>query len=161
MLLSKYLYFVPSVFWRCIPFKGRYCFVDCIQQTGTQRKTWMHTLQCHSVTNCMLFFFFFPGRAARISGILVPRLGIEPGAMAVKVPSPNYWTAREFSINCTALQLYVAQSFRDNFVGFSMCNQGTIKKELSQYHDRGNGWYLSGGQVGSRWCGILPVSHTK
>ena len=29
-------------------------------------------------------------------GILVPWPGIEPGAPAVKVPSPNHWTAREF-----------------------------------------------------------------
>ena len=27
--------------------------------------------------------------------ILVPQPGIEPGATAVKAPSPNYWTARE------------------------------------------------------------------
>ena len=29
-------------------------------------------------------------------GILVPQPGIEPGAPAVRVLSPNHWTAREF-----------------------------------------------------------------
>ena len=29
-------------------------------------------------------------------GILVPWPGIEPGATAVKAPSPNHWTTREF-----------------------------------------------------------------
>ena len=28
-------------------------------------------------------------------GILVPQRGIEPGATAVKAPSPNHWTGRE------------------------------------------------------------------
>ena len=30
-------------------------------------------------------------------GILVPQPGMEPRPLAVKAPSPNYWTAREFS----------------------------------------------------------------
>ena len=29
-------------------------------------------------------------------GILVPEPGIEPGPTAVKAPSPNHWTAKEF-----------------------------------------------------------------
>ena len=29
--------------------------------------------------------------------ILAPQPGIEPGSKAVKVPSRNHWTAREFS----------------------------------------------------------------
>ena len=29
-------------------------------------------------------------------GILVPPPGIEPRPWAIKVPSPNYWTTREF-----------------------------------------------------------------
>ena len=32
-------------------------------------------------------------------GTLVPWLGIEPLPLAVDVPSPNHWTAREFSEN--------------------------------------------------------------
>ena len=49
MLLSKYLhiYSVPSIFWKHNPFKGRHYIVDSIQPAGTQRKTLMHTLQCH------------------------------------------------------------------------------------------------------------------
>ena len=39
-------------------------------------------------------FFFWPRRAA--FGMLVPQPGIKPGAPAVRVPSPNRWTAREF-----------------------------------------------------------------
>ena len=31
-------------------------------------------------------------------GILVPRPGVEPKTSAVKAPSPNHWTAREFPI---------------------------------------------------------------
>ena len=40
------------------------------------------------------FSFFWPSRVA--CGILVPRLGIEPGPSVVKAPSLNHWTAREF-----------------------------------------------------------------
>ena len=45
-----------------------------------------------------LSFFFQPHHAA--CGILVPRPGIEPGAPALRVPSPNHWTTREFSVVC-------------------------------------------------------------
>ena len=31
-------------------------------------------------------------------GILVPQPGIEPGPSAVKAPSPNHWSAREFPV---------------------------------------------------------------
>ena len=44
------------------------------------------------------FFFVCFGRAVQLAGILVPGPGIEPGPMAVKVPSPNRWTAREFPV---------------------------------------------------------------
>ena len=40
------------------------------------------------------FFFFWPCRVA--CGILIPPPGIEPGFPAVKVPSPNHWTMKEF-----------------------------------------------------------------
>ena len=41
-------------------------------------------------------FFFWPHHAAcRIS---VPRPGIEPGATAGKMPTPNHWTARKFPL---------------------------------------------------------------
>ena len=42
-------------------------------------------------TRLTLFFFF--GHAAGLAGSLFP---IEPGLKAVKAPSPNHWTAREF-----------------------------------------------------------------
>ena len=40
-------------------------------------------------------FFFWPYH--RVSGILVPQLGTEPGPLAVKARSLNHWIAREFS----------------------------------------------------------------
>ena len=43
-------------------------------------------------------FYFLPRRMA--CGILVPQPGTEPGALAVKAPSPNHWTAREFPGLC-------------------------------------------------------------
>ena len=39
-----------------------------------------------------MFLWWHP----EVCGILVPRPGLEPGAPAVRVPSPNHWTAREF-----------------------------------------------------------------
>ena len=42
-----------------------------------------------------LFFIFYFWLCHRACGILVPRPGIEPGATAVRAPSPNHWTARE------------------------------------------------------------------
>ena len=44
--------------------------------------------------NLSLFFFFWPHLAS--CGMLVPQPGIEPGATAVKAPSTNHWTTREF-----------------------------------------------------------------
>ena len=43
---------------------------------------------------CPFFFFFWPHHVA--CGMLVTQPGIEPGPLAVKVWSPNHWTAREF-----------------------------------------------------------------
>ena len=40
------------------------------------------------------FLFFLPSCVT--CGILVPWPGIEPGPSAVRVQSPNHWTAREF-----------------------------------------------------------------
>ena len=53
---------------------------------------------CHSA-NCnftWFFFFFLPHCAA--CEILVPRPEIELTPLAVKLPSPNRWTTREFPI---------------------------------------------------------------
>ena len=41
------------------------------------------------------FFFFFCGLGV-VCGFFVPQLWIESGPSAVKVWSPNHWTAREF-----------------------------------------------------------------
>ena len=41
-------------------------------------------------------YLFWPRCTA--CGILVPQPGIEPRPLAVRVRSPNYWTAREFPI---------------------------------------------------------------
>ena len=42
------------------------------------------------------FFFFASPRHCAACGILVPQRGTEAGPSAVKVWSPNHWTAREF-----------------------------------------------------------------
>ena len=42
------------------------------------------------------FFFFFSFFGLAACGILVPWPGTEPGPSAVKAPSPDHWTAREF-----------------------------------------------------------------
>ena len=44
----------------------------------------------------VFFFFFRPGHAAPRTLVLQP--GTEPGPLAVKVPSPNHWTARELQV---------------------------------------------------------------
>ena len=57
-----------------------------------------------------LFLFFSPHLAAR--GVLAPQPGIEPQARAVKAPSPNHWTIREFpEIYCSLNPLYYSLSF--------------------------------------------------
>ena len=43
----------------------------------------------------LLLFFFF-GCALATCGILIPRPEIEPRPSAVRVQSPNHWTAKEF-----------------------------------------------------------------
>ena len=49
---------------------------------------------------CFAFGVFWSRRTA--CGILVPRPGIEPGALAVRALSPNHWTARQLPC-CFAL----------------------------------------------------------
>ena len=46
--------------------------------------------------NFYSFIYFWPHHMA--CGILVLRLAIEPGATAMKVLSPNYWTTRELPL---------------------------------------------------------------
>ena len=47
--------------------------------------------------------FFWPRREAY--RILVPRPGTEPRPSAVKAPSPNHWTAREYPVFSKFMQL--------------------------------------------------------
>ena len=44
----------------------------------------------------VLFFQLFVWPRFMTCKILVPQLRIKPGPLAVKAPSPNHWTAREF-----------------------------------------------------------------
>ena len=60
--------------------------------TSRQRSQDSVTLQ----TVILLDFFFPPHRAT--CEILVPHPKIEFVPLAVKLPSPNYWTTREFPI---------------------------------------------------------------
>ena len=43
-----------------------------------------------------LLFFFFLATSQDPCEILMPQPGIEPGTLAVRVPNPNHWTAKEF-----------------------------------------------------------------
>ena len=49
-------------------------------------------------------FCCWPRRMA--SGVLVPRPGIEPGPLVVKVLSPNHWTAREFPQRLLLIKMF-------------------------------------------------------
>ena len=51
----------------------------------------------HNLNISIYIFFFWP--CHRGCRILVPQPGIEPGPLAVRAPSPNYWTAREFPVS--------------------------------------------------------------
>ena len=67
-------------------------------------RNWLPAVNTHTHTQTHLCFFFFfsyfyilgPLHAA--CRILVPRPGMDPGTTALKAPSPNYWTAKEFPI---------------------------------------------------------------
>ena len=48
-----------------------------------------------SYDSCRLIYFWPCCAACRV---LVPQLGIEPAALAVKAWSPNHWTARKLLI---------------------------------------------------------------
>ena len=56
--------------------------------------TWLFLYELKKKYTPLPFFFFWLSCAA--CGILVPHLGVKPGPPAVKAPSPNHWTAREF-----------------------------------------------------------------
>ena len=50
----------------------------------------------HGVNLLFYFILFLIWPCCAASGIFVPQAGIELVPTAVKVPSPNHWTAREF-----------------------------------------------------------------
>ena len=62
--------------------------------------------RCRVSSYVTFFFFWLQCTACKI---LVPWPGIKPGSTAVKVPSPNHWTAREvavsFILTCIRSQL--------------------------------------------------------
>ena len=45
-------------------------------------------------------------------GILVPRPGIEPGPLAVRVLSPNHWAAREFPLYSHFMEFPGGQKYK-------------------------------------------------
>lgn len=47
-----------------------------------------------------------PPPCSTVCGILVPRLGIEPGLLAVKPRSPNHWTAWEFPVFLSSVEFF-------------------------------------------------------
>ena len=62
--------------------------------------TSVHTKTCRLIFATALFFKFLFiylfWLCLTACEILIPRPGIEPGPSAVKVQSPNHWTAREY-----------------------------------------------------------------
>ena len=60
----------------------------------TERLNWTELNHIPNDIEHLLFIYFFLLHIA--CGILVPQLDIEPVPSAVKVWSPNHWTAREF-----------------------------------------------------------------
>ena len=63
-------------------------------QTEIYICVWNNDLESQKLLNV-----FFGGEGHTTCGILVPQPGIEPAPTAVKAPSPNHWTAREFPKN--------------------------------------------------------------
>ena len=60
-------------------------------------------------TIIVLLFFFWPRHAA--CGSLNPRRGMESGPLAVKAPSLNHWTTKEFPLCCIwKMSLYLPLS---------------------------------------------------
>ena len=59
-------------------------------------KTSNHLILCCSLLLPPSIFPSIRVFSSEFGGILVPRLGLEPTPSAVKLPTPNHWTAREF-----------------------------------------------------------------
>ena len=58
------------------------------------------------------FFFFWPHYIA--CRILVPQSETEPRSLAMKIPSPNHWTARKFPF--ISKQKYISQKKKKRLV---------------------------------------------
>ena len=56
------------------------------------------------------FFFFWPCHEA--CRVLVPQPGTEPVFLALKAPSPNHWTVREFPMN-TLKNKFILQNLKE------------------------------------------------
>ena len=52
------------------------------------------------IRQCLFSYLFILAKPLRRLQILVLLPGIEPGSLAVKVQSPNYWTSRKFPKQC-------------------------------------------------------------
>ena len=107
------------------------------------------------------FLFFFLATLRGLLGILVPQLGIEPGARTVRAPSPNDWTSREFPhrflqefttrefpaspVVGTLLSLLRAQiqSLIRELKSHKLCGEAKKKKELT-----------------TRWLRALPLEYS-
>ena len=59
-------------------------------------KTSNHLILCCSLLLPPSIFPSIRVFSSEFGGILVPRLGLEPTPSAVKLPTPNHWTARDF-----------------------------------------------------------------
>ena len=68
-----------------------------IQHLKCQRRNSHPVLSIFILFIYLFIYLFWPHRVA--CRILVLRPGTEPGSSAVKAPSPNHWTVREFLRN--------------------------------------------------------------
>ena len=75
-------------------------------------------------------------------GILVPQLGIEPGPSAVKVQSPNHWTAREFLVFCPFLNRVVHFLLLFLFIGVKLLYNVVLVSAV-QWSESAIGIYIS------------------
>ena len=69
-----------------------------------------------TVTSLIFAFLFFSPLWSHHAacGMLAPQPGTEPGPSAVKVRSPNHWTAREFPLHPSSEESSVSAYSRSN-----------------------------------------------
>ena len=95
---------LPSVF-ELVP--GQAVFMEVGDETVAGTSTSLGSVAASSFA-CLISFasvgcvvlFCFVGLCCMAYEILVPRPGIEPRLLAVRVLSPNHWTTREFPPLC-------------------------------------------------------------